>query len=100
VENQGDAWTVTSACLDRFVEEQRLLTAEAAGHSDEQAAYLRRMEQVGRRVAEFSSRLEAVMTSSISLPNRLPQTMCAAGRTASCSVPAERLMIWYVADRT
>jgi len=53
VENQGDAWTVTSAYLDRFVEEQRLLTAEAAGHSDEQAAYLQRMDQVGRRVAEL-----------------------------------------------
>src|ERR1700751_5856596 len=53
VQNQGDAWTVTSAYLDRFVEEQRLLTAEAAGHSDEQAAYLRWMEQVGRRVAEL-----------------------------------------------
>jgi maltose alpha-D-glucosyltransferase/alpha-amylase len=53
VQNQGDAWTVTSAYLDRFVEEQRLLTAEAAGHSDEQAAYLRRMDQVGRRVAEL-----------------------------------------------
>jgi maltose alpha-D-glucosyltransferase / alpha-amylase len=53
VENQGDAWTVTSAYLDRFVEEQRLLTAEAAEQSDEQAAYARRMEQVGRRVAEM-----------------------------------------------
>jgi maltose alpha-D-glucosyltransferase/alpha-amylase len=53
VQNQGDAWTVTSAYLDRFVEEQRLLTAEAAGHSDEEGAYLRRMEQVGRRVAEL-----------------------------------------------
>src|SRR5205823_7206159 len=53
IENQGDAWTVTSAYLDRFVEEQRLLTAEAAGHSDEQAAYLRRMDQIGRRVAEL-----------------------------------------------
>jgi maltose alpha-D-glucosyltransferase / alpha-amylase len=53
VENQGDAWTVTSAYLHRFVEEQRFLTAEAAGHSDEQTAYLRRMEQVGRRVAEL-----------------------------------------------
>jgi maltose alpha-D-glucosyltransferase/alpha-amylase len=53
VQNQGDAWTVTNAYLDRFVEEQRLLTAEAAGHSDEQAAYLRRMDQVGRRVAEL-----------------------------------------------
>jgi maltose alpha-D-glucosyltransferase/alpha-amylase len=53
VQNQGDAWTVTSAYLDRFVEEQRLLTAEAAEHSDEEAAYARRMEQVGRRVAEL-----------------------------------------------
>jgi maltose alpha-D-glucosyltransferase/alpha-amylase len=53
VQNQGDAWTVTSAYLDRFVEEQRLLTAEAAGHSDEQVAYLRRMDHVGRRVAEL-----------------------------------------------
>jgi maltose alpha-D-glucosyltransferase/alpha-amylase len=53
MQNQGDAWTVTSHYLDRFVEEQRLLTAEAAEHSDEQAAYARRMEQVGRRVAEL-----------------------------------------------
>jgi maltose alpha-D-glucosyltransferase/alpha-amylase len=53
VENQGDAWTVTIAYLDRFVEEQRLLTAEAAGHSDELAAYVRRIEQVGQRVAEL-----------------------------------------------
>jgi maltose alpha-D-glucosyltransferase/alpha-amylase len=53
VQNQGDAWTVTGAYLDRFIEEQRLLTAEAAEHSDEEAAYARRMEQVGRRVAEM-----------------------------------------------
>ena len=53
VENQGDAWTVTNAYLDRFVEERRLLTAEAAVHSDEQAAYLHRVEHVGQRVAEL-----------------------------------------------
>ena len=53
VENQGDAWTVTNAYLDRFVEERRLLTAEAAVHSDEQAAYLHRIEYVGQRVAEL-----------------------------------------------
>jgi maltose alpha-D-glucosyltransferase/alpha-amylase len=53
VENQGDAWTVTNAYLDRFVEEQRLLTADVAGDSDEQAAYALRMHQVGRRVAEL-----------------------------------------------
>ena len=52
--NQGDAWTVTSAYLDRFVDEQRLLAAsERAGESEEQIAYLRYMSQTGRRVAEM-----------------------------------------------
>ena len=69
VENQGDAWTVTSAYLDRFVEEQRLLTAEAAGHSDEQSAYLRRMEQVGRRVAE----LQLALASRDDIPDFAPE---------------------------
>ena len=54
VENQGDGWAVTSAYLDRFVEEQRLLTAsERPDESDEQAPYLRYMAQAGRRVAEM-----------------------------------------------
>jgi maltose alpha-D-glucosyltransferase/alpha-amylase len=53
IENQGDAWSVTNAYLDRYVEEQRLLTGEAATESDEQATYLLRMRQVGRRVAEM-----------------------------------------------
>jgi maltose alpha-D-glucosyltransferase / alpha-amylase len=53
VENQGDAWTVTANSLDRFVEEQRLLTAEAAGQSDEQTAYLARIQLIGTRVAEL-----------------------------------------------
>jgi maltose alpha-D-glucosyltransferase / alpha-amylase len=44
---------LTGAYLDRFVEEQRLLTAEAAGESDEQAAYGVRMQHIGRRVAEL-----------------------------------------------
>ncbi len=54
VKNQGDAWTVTSAYLDRFVDEQRLLAngAEVA-QSDEQTPYLRYMSQTGRRVAEM-----------------------------------------------
>jgi maltose alpha-D-glucosyltransferase / alpha-amylase len=54
VENQGDAWTVTSAYLDRFVEEQRLLAAsEHPSKSEEQVPYLRYMSQTGRRVAEM-----------------------------------------------
>jgi maltose alpha-D-glucosyltransferase/alpha-amylase len=54
VQNQGDAWTVTSAYLDRFVDEQRLLAAsEHPGESEEQVPYLRYMSQIGRRVAEM-----------------------------------------------
>ena len=52
--NQGDAWTVTAAYLDRFVDEQRLLAAsETARKSEDQVAYLRYMSQCGRRVAEL-----------------------------------------------
>jgi maltose alpha-D-glucosyltransferase/alpha-amylase len=54
VENQGEAWTVTSAYLDRFVDEQRLLAgSEHPGEYEEQVPYLRYMSQIGRRVAEM-----------------------------------------------
>jgi maltose alpha-D-glucosyltransferase/alpha-amylase len=74
VENQGDAWTVTAAYLDRFVEEQRLLTAEAAGHSDELAAYLRRIEQVGQRVAE----LQLALASGDDIVDFAPEAISAS----------------------
>lgn len=58
VENQGDAWTVTAAYLDRFVEEQRLLaTSDGPAESEEQISYLRYMAQTGRRVAEMQMAL-------------------------------------------
>ena len=54
VENQGDAWTVTSGALDRYVEEQRLLgSSDAIPSTDEKAAYQRYMMQTGKRVAEM-----------------------------------------------
>jgi maltose alpha-D-glucosyltransferase / alpha-amylase len=60
VENQGDAWTVTSAYLDRFVDEQRLLaSSEHLAESEEQVPYLRYMSQIGRRVAEMHLALAA-----------------------------------------
>jgi maltose alpha-D-glucosyltransferase/alpha-amylase len=74
IENQGDAWTVTGAYLDRFIEEQRLLTAEAAEHSDEQHAYARLMEHVGRRVAE----LQLALASRSDLPEFAPEPVKAA----------------------
>ncbi len=74
VENQGDAWTLTGAYLDRFAEEQRLLTAEAAQHSDEETAYARRMEQVGRRVAE----LQLALASRDDVVDFAPEPITAA----------------------
>jgi maltose alpha-D-glucosyltransferase / alpha-amylase len=60
VENQGDGWTVTSAYLDRFVDDQRLLPAsEFPGNREEQTPYLRYMSQTGRRVAEMHVALAA-----------------------------------------
>ncbi len=69
VENQGDAWTVTGFYLDRFVDEQRLLQDSAAGPSDEEAAYLRRMQQVGQRVAE----MQLALASRDDLPDFAPE---------------------------
>ena len=53
VENQGDAWGVTSASLDRFVEEQRLLPGDAITETSETASMLQRMRQIGKRTAEM-----------------------------------------------
>src|SRR5262249_52145661 len=57
VQNQGDAWTVTNAYLDRFIDEQRVLTPEATAGSNELASYLHRMRHIGRRTAELQNAL-------------------------------------------
>ena len=45
---------MTSAYLDRFVDDQRLLAADQhAGESDEEIPYLRILAQTGRRIAEL-----------------------------------------------
>ena len=67
VENQGDAWTVVSGQLDRFVEEQRLLADEEI--SEEQAPYSNRFRQVGRRTAE----LHLALASRNDIPTFAPE---------------------------
>jgi maltose alpha-D-glucosyltransferase / alpha-amylase len=51
--NQGEAWTVTSAYLERFVEEQRLLATDDAGQSSELGAYQLLIAQIGLRLAQM-----------------------------------------------
>ncbi len=54
ITNQGDAWTLTAAHLDRFVEKHRLLTTNGGpAEHEEQASYLRYMSQTGRRIGEM-----------------------------------------------
>jgi maltose alpha-D-glucosyltransferase/alpha-amylase len=53
VENQGDAWGVTGASLDRLIDEQRLVPDEAATETSEMTSMLQRMRQIGRRTAEL-----------------------------------------------
>jgi maltose alpha-D-glucosyltransferase / alpha-amylase len=53
IQNQGDAWSVTSASLDRFIDEQRMLPDEAVTETSETASMLQRMRQIGRRTAEL-----------------------------------------------
>ncbi len=53
VENQGDAWTVTSASLDRLVDEQRMLPTEAVAESADTTFLLHRMRQIGKRTGEM-----------------------------------------------
>ncbi len=54
IENQGDGWTVSSAYLDRFIDDHRVLAGGQHGReSEEQAPYLRYMWQAGWRAAEL-----------------------------------------------
>jgi maltose alpha-D-glucosyltransferase/alpha-amylase len=71
IQNQGDAWTVTSAYLDRFVDEQRVLAGgDASSESEEQTAYLRYMSQTGRRVAEMHMALASRDDDAAFAPER------------------------------
>ena len=53
IENQGDAWGITGASLDRLIDEQRLVPDEPATDTSEMTSMLQRMRQIGRRTAEL-----------------------------------------------
>jgi len=69
IENQGDAWTVTNAYLDRFVDEQRVLATDASAESPEQASYAQRLRQIARRTAE----LHQALASRDDIPDFAPE---------------------------
>ena len=78
IENQGDAWAVTGAYLDRFIDEQRLLTGESAAASDELAAYLQRIGLIGTRTAE----MQRALASRADVPAFAPEPIANADTIA------------------
>jgi maltose alpha-D-glucosyltransferase/alpha-amylase len=71
--NQGDAWSVTGAALDRLIDEQRLLPDEAVAQMSEAASMLQRMRQIGRRTAE----LHLALASRADIPAFAPEPIVA-----------------------
>jgi maltose alpha-D-glucosyltransferase/alpha-amylase len=69
IQNQGDAWTVTNAYLDRFVDEQRVLAADAPAGSSELTSYLHRVRHIGQRTAE----LQNALASRADIPEFAPE---------------------------
>jgi maltose alpha-D-glucosyltransferase/alpha-amylase len=74
IANQGDGWTVTSAYLDRFVDDQRLLAVNSGtSKSEEQIPYLRIMSHAGRRLAE----LHLALAGHAEIPEFAPEEIIA-----------------------
>src|SRR5262245_3197924 len=74
IQNQGDAWGVTGASLDRLIEEQRLLPEDAAAETSEMTSMLQRMLQIGRRTAE----LHRALASRCDIETFAPEPISAA----------------------
>jgi maltose alpha-D-glucosyltransferase/alpha-amylase len=92
VGNQGDAWTMTAAYLDRLIEEQHLLAADGRHmrEAEEQNAYMRHLSQIGRRAAELHMALAAA-SGSPDLTAETVQPHDIARWTAAIVQSAERV---------
>jgi maltose alpha-D-glucosyltransferase/alpha-amylase len=107
VGNQGDAWTVTAAYLDRLLETQRLLAGEShARQREEQNAYIRNLSQIGRRTAELHLALATASGSPDLTPepiNSLDVARWTAGIVQSaeraCQSLKQRRHSWGEAER-
>ena len=74
IENQGDAWSVTSSSLDRWIEEQRLMPDEAVTETSETSPMLQRIRQIGKRTAE----MHLAFACNSEIPDFAPEPITAA----------------------
>ena len=73
IENQGDAWGITGASLDRLIDEQRLVPDEPATDTSEMTSMLQRMRQIGRRMAELHRALASYPDMDAFTPEPISQ---------------------------
>jgi maltose alpha-D-glucosyltransferase/alpha-amylase len=73
IENQGDAWSITSGSLDRLIDEQRVLPEEAISETVETGSMLQRIRQIGKRSAE----MHLAFASKSTLPEFAPEPITA-----------------------
>lgn len=92
VGNQGDGWSLTAGYLDRYVDEHRMLTADAeTPESDQFAPYLHFMQHTGQRVAE----MHLALASHPELPDFAPEPIGPDDATqwaATVTASAERVL--------
>jgi maltose alpha-D-glucosyltransferase/alpha-amylase len=116
IQNQGDAWSVSSGYLDRFIDDQRVLSPESRADDSELQSYLLRMRTVGRRLAEMHLALasrddiaefapesigpEDIAAWTASVAARARETFDALSqRRADMSAPNQELTDRLLADR-
>jgi maltose alpha-D-glucosyltransferase/alpha-amylase len=73
VENQGDAWSVTLASLERLIDDLRVTPSEAVVETPDSALMLQRIRQIGRRTAE----LHRALASRADIGDFAPEAMTA-----------------------
>ncbi len=74
IENQGDAWSITSGSLDRLIDEQRLVPNEDIAETSETSSMLQRIRQIGKRTAE----MHLAFASNSELPAFAPEPITTA----------------------
>jgi maltose alpha-D-glucosyltransferase/alpha-amylase len=86
IENQGDAWSVTGAALDRLIDEIHLTPTPPEAEGAETASLVQRMRQIGRRTAE----LHLAFASRGDIPAFAPEPITADDTAAWAKSQAER----------
>jgi maltose alpha-D-glucosyltransferase/alpha-amylase len=86
IQNQGDAWTITGAALDRLIDEVHMTPTQPEAESAETSSLVQRMRQIGRRTAE----MHLAFGSRDDIPAFAPEPITSADTAAWAKAQSER----------